>query len=426
MTAVRSTASTIPEAALSALIKTESTSGTSGGHLRRSSTVSSLTSHNSSSQLFGTHIGPTTEIEPLLLNLSTSGSPPHPLDNYQSRGGTTFLVDKPAHDRSRAAHAAALAHVESLVGHEGPHLLWLYLDLIQPNFPIIEQGFFADYEADKKANIDPTLLAAIFAVTVPWLESDTTTLPLRPLPDSAAVDDAAFVLFADALHQPTLSTLQAGLLLMQRPHIDSKVLNSQLVGAAHELGLQLDCAGWERLRPGERGLRKRLAWALYMQDKWCSLIHGRPSAIYDSNWTVQALADEAAAHAEDDGDFEPGAYRPSATSIGGGAVDGGVPPDELAERYALGREIFRQMVRLTQILTTVLDTFYTLRAMQDVAAAGSEGTRLILDRAKPVQIRLKEWFGGLPPKLKMDAAMAGRPASTGSSCQPLIGVLRSP
>ena len=292
---------------------------------------------------------------------------------------------------------------------------------MQPHFPIVEQGFFADYEAGRRAHIDPTLLAAIFAVTAPWLEPDPTSP--RPLPDPAALDHAAFALFADALAHPRLSTVQAGLLLMQRPHIDAKVLNAQLVAAAHELGLPVDCARWQPRRPGEAGLRRRLAWALYMQDKWCALIHGRPSAIHASHWTVRPLgetdnnagggegADGGAADA--DADFEPGAYVPSAAAIGGGAVGGGATVDELERRYALGREIFRQMVRLTQVLATVLDTFYTLRAMQEVADAGSEGTRLILDRAKPVQIRLKEWFGGLPPELKMDAAMTGRPASTG-------------
>ena len=61
----------------------------------------------------------------------------------------------------------------------------------------------------------------------------------------------------------------------------------------------------------------------------------------------------------------------------------------------------------------MLDTFYTLQAMQDVDLAGVNGTRLILERAKPVQIRLKEWFTHLPTSLKMDDSLSGRPSSTG-------------
>lgn len=42
----------------------------------------------------------------------------------------------------------------------------------------------------------------------------------------------------------------------------------------------------------ERGLRKRLAWALYMEDQWCSLVHGRPSLISKAHWAVRDLIEE--------------------------------------------------------------------------------------------------------------------------------------
>ena len=184
---------------------------------------------------------------------------------------------------------------------------------------------------------------------------------------------------------------------MQRPNVDSKTLNSQLVTAAYELGLHLDCTCWT-LPASDKGLRKRLAWALFMQDKWCALIHGRPSAIVQSNWAVRTLTDD---------DFDDKTTVPEAPHI----------PDEELER---GRELFKHMASLTEILSTLLDTFYTLQAMQEVDDAGPSGTRLILERAKPVQIRLKAWFAGLPNSLKMDNTMTGKPSSTGNPFPPSL------
>ena len=69
---------------------------------------------------------------------------------------------------------------------------------------------------------------------------------------------------ADAMFRPKLSTIQAGLILSQRPEGDQWAPTAQLVAVGQELGLHLDCSHW-KIPPWERGLRKRLAWALYMQ-----------------------------------------------------------------------------------------------------------------------------------------------------------------
>jgi hypothetical protein len=61
-------------------------------------------------------------------------------------------------------------------------------------------------------------------------------------------------------------------------------------------------------------------------------------------------------------------------------------------------------VALTAILADILDTFYTLRAVEQFNAAGNNQTRHILEKAKPVQIRLKDWFARLPTELKMDSS----------------------
>lgn len=72
-----------------------------------------------------------------------------------------------------------------------------------------------------------------------------------------------------------------------------------------------------------------------------------------------------------------------------------------------GRVLFGQMVRLTQILAEILETFYTLQASQTIANAGVQGTQLVLSLAKPIQLKLKEWYSGLPAVVRMDSSFHG-------------------
>ena len=344
----------------------------------------------SRSEHYGTHIGPTTEFEPMLLDLAALNGNVGPNDVYRKADArTAFFSDRGTNtEGTTGMNSIASRTLERLVGAHGTSLLRRYLTTIHPNLPIVQQDVFSEHGGGKRISVDPTLLAAIYALATPLLAQENSRIA-SPFPDASQVEGLALRLFGDSICNPTLSTVQAGLLLMQRPNIDSKTLNTQLVAIAHELGLHLDCSSW-LLSPAEKGLRKRLAWTLYMQDKWCSLVHGRPSTIFPNNWAVQGLVDE---------DFD------ESDGISNAAVS--------VVELDRGRALMKKMVSLTEILSTVLDTFFTLRAMQEVDDAGPGGTRLILERAKPVQIRLKDWFSKLPLDLKMDNATTGKPSSTG-------------
>jgi hypothetical protein len=73
------------------------------------------------------------------------------------------------------------------------------------------------------------------------------------------------------------------------------------------------------------------------------------------------------------------------------------------------------MIILSQILAEVLDTFYTLQAMATVTAAGAQGTHLVLQLAKPVQLKLKDWFAALPTCLRMDSSTTSSSSSPNST-----------
>lgn len=345
----------------------------------------------SNPQHYGTHIGYTTELEPILFDISQATGLLSLENRYKKPDErNAFLLQDRDHDICGEKIPNIIGQIEELVGAAGPSLIKNFRTTINRYFPIVDEPFFYAYERRQRQNLDPTLLASVYIIAATAL-GDGIQASVKSILDVDQLEELAFRLFEDSLSKPTLSTVQAGLLLIQSSNCDSNVLNAQLVGIAHELGLHLDCSSW-KLADDETFLRKRLAWALFMQDKWCSLIHGRPSLITKAHWAVQQLS-------ETEFPVDSDASR----SDGSGA-------DE-AKR---GQELFTQLVDLTEILATVLDTFYTLQAMTEVDKAGENGTRLILERAKPVQIRLKEWFTHLPLSLKMDNNSSGKPSSTGS------------
>ena len=329
----------------------------------------------------GIYVGQTTEVEPSLLFLSTESNA-FSFSEYEKRGTSSFLIDHGAVERSIALQPAVVQNLENEIGPYGLKLVDIYSENIHPTFPVLAQSFLVNYYSGHLEALDASVLAAVYAISSQWLTPEDLTL--QALPNVTKLDDLAFALFSKSLQVPSIGTIQAGLLLMQRPAVDLRSLNSQIVNAAYELGLHLDCSSWE-ISPEEKGLRKRLAWALYMQDKWCSLIFGRPSLISDDNWIVKDL---------DTNDFEQ-------TMV--------ASKDEDEPRHSL----FQQLIVLTKILSSILDIFYTVKAMKQVEDSGNNGTSLILERAKPVQIKLREWFGKLPPELKLDTVVDGKPSAIG-------------
>lgn len=339
-------------------------------------------------QHYGTHIGYTTELEPILFDIYKAAGKTTQETGYQKPDPrNAFLVKKSEDDMQEDAESEALTLIESLIGAHGAFMIQSFREGANRSFPVVEQPFFHAYIERQSVHIEPGLLAAMYTVAASSPIYNFPTAAQLDI-DLAQLEEIAFRWFENSLQKPTLATIQTGILLMQRPSVDTRTLNSQLVSAAYELGLNLDCTPWA-LTDTERSLRKRLAWALYMQDKWCALVHGRPSLIPSTHWAVQDLAEH---------DF---------------LVDYQGLQDAAKEETKRGRELFAQFVSLTEILSTILDTCYTLKAMQEVEEAGEEGTRLILNRAKPIQIRLKDWFAKLPKSLKMDSSQPSKTSSIG-------------
>ncbi|KAI1341286.1 fungal-specific transcription factor domain-containing protein [Xylariaceae sp. FL0016] len=332
---------------------------------------------------FSQYIGPTTDFEPSLINLS----PFDPQDESLLARGTlrkvsdvdTFLM-LPDYTTPGHEHASTdVDEIEAIVAPNGRKLIDIYFEVVHPGFPIIQKSVFYEKYERNVHEFSPPLLAAIYILAINWWDH-SEDLSQCQRPDIRVLERLMRSSLADAMWRPKLSTVQAGLLLSQRPEGDQWAPTAQLVAIAQELGLHLDCTHW-KIPPWEKGLRKRLAWALYMQDKWGALVHGRPSHIYSSNWIVQPLSPN---------DFPDG--------------DGEDADVEYKLEVERGRTLFIQMVYLSQVLAEILETFYTLRAMQEVTNAGPQGTHLVLSLAKPIQLKLKEWYASLNTTIRMDSS----------------------
>ena len=335
------------------------------------------------SDRYSQHIGPTTDFEPSLIDLSTFD----PQDeSLLSRGTlrkvsphTTFLMlpdhSTPGYENIEEDND----EIEAIVAPHGPALVDLYFHVIHPSFPIIQKKVFLEKYARSYREFSPAVLAAMYILAINWWDH-SEQLSGYPRPNVRELERLVRTSLADAMYRPKLSTIQAGLLLSQRPEGDQWAPTAQLVAIGQELGLHLDCSNW-MIPLWERGLRKRLAWALYMQDKWGALIHGRPSHIFATNWAVKQLTWND--FPDDEGEESEG-------------------DSNTASDHERGRLLFTEMVSLSQILAEVLETFYTLSAMDAVEKAGASGPHMVLALAKPVQLKLKEWFAALPACLKMN------------------------
>ncbi|KAK7747351.1 Fungal specific transcription factor [Cytospora paraplurivora] len=334
------------------------------------------------SDRFSQYIGPTTDFEPSLINLSTFD--PHD-ESLLSRGTLRKVSDQdtflllPDQNTPGYEHIFEdIDEIESIVAPHGRKLVDLYFRIIHPALPIIQRNVFYEKYERSPREFSPPLLAAMYILAINWWDQDDELSPL-PRPNVRQLERLVRTTLADAMYRPKLSTVQAGLLLSQRPEGDQWAPTAQLIAIAQELGLHLDCSNW-KIPLWEKGLRKRLAWGLYMQDKWGAMVHGRPSHIFASQWAVQPLGQ---------GDFPDVEWD----------------EDDADERQDIekGRTLFTQMIQLSLILSEILETFYTLQAMQNVSNAGAQGTHLVLSLAKPIQLKLKDWYAALPASIRMDS-----------------------
>ena len=289
--------------------------------------------------------------------------------------------------------------VEKLVHPHGKILVEIFFKLIHPYFPILHERVFLEKYSRSYRELTAPILASIYSLALQWWDFHPQLIGF-PKPDVVKqLNDIALKTFYEVFERPKLSIVQAGLLIL---HCRSEcpnnwVLCSEIVALSEELGLGVDCQDW-RLPRWERGLRRRLAWAVWCVDKWCALLESRHShLILGRNWMVKLLTEE---------DFpdkspiisssqrnKPASKRPL-SPIGNSSILDISPTDE---DFNNGKLLFRQMVSLSIILGEIMDTFYTIGAMKTTTKIEH-----VLKLAKPLQLKLREWYHSLPHRLSMN------------------------
>ncbi|PVH82030.1 hypothetical protein DL98DRAFT_530778 [Cadophora sp. DSE1049] len=324
-------------------------------------------------------VGATRGLEPSLLGqLSHSGKPEVQLTGGSLRrvsSSEAFLLLPDPGTQGYEEELDDLDKIEAIVRPHGKALVAMYFRIVFPSFPIVHKEVYLEKYNRSYREFSPPLLAAVYLLALQyWSYNDQLNKFTKP--DVQELEKLARKALGDTIHRPKLSTVQAGLLLLQHTDTDSAELTAQLISVAYGLGLHLDASNWN-IPDWEKGLRKRLGWGLYMQDKWSSLGSGRPALINSSNWALNAVTDaDFPERVEDE--------------------------QEGSSEVQKGRILFSHMISLSEILADLLETVFTVKTTREIANAGINGLTIVLEKVKPVQLRLKEWFTNLPDCLSME------------------------
>ncbi|KAL1652335.1 hypothetical protein SLS58_000462 [Diplodia intermedia] len=259
----------------------------------------------------------------------------------------------------------AVSDLESSGHHSSFRRFFRY---VQPYFPVLShERVVQTMDCDPDA-IPTCLLAAIYGHALPFCVFEDRLCVEVYQPPSP--DDLFQLSWQSALpqyHTPSLSIVQTLLLLVQRRPTNRHVADTpfkwtmmaELFALAQTLGLNIDPSSWS-IPPWEKRLRRRLAWAVYVQDKWLSLNFGRSSHIQMDDWDVAPLSQD---------DFG----------------DAGSTQSVLCDH-------FLHLVSLTQIVAQIQSNLFSLKATRHLSGS-LEAT---FDAAKPLRIALAEWSQAHP------------------------------
>jgi hypothetical protein len=164
---------------------------------------------------------------------------------------------------------ANLDAIENVIVPYGSELVNLYFRIVHPSFPILHKKVFLEKHGRSYRESTPTGLGAVYIMALNWW-SYSPTLSSKPKPDAKKLEKLVLDMLFDVHQRPKISDLQGGLVLFQRSDVNSWAMTGHLVAMSQNLGINLDCSNWQ-IPDWERGVRKRVAWAMFMQDKVSNL-----------------------------------------------------------------------------------------------------------------------------------------------------------
>jgi hypothetical protein len=284
------------------------------------------------------YVGVTRGLEPSLLGQISAHSKSDVVlaDGCLRRVSSTqaFIVLPDPGTQNYSDELDDLDAIEAIIKPHGKALIDMYFRIVFPSFPVLHKEVYLEKYNRSYQEFSPPLLAAVYLLALQYWSYDDH-LSKAKKPDVINLEKLARKALGDTIHRPKLSTVQAGLLLLQHTDTDSAELTSQLVSVGYGLGLHLDPSDWN-IPDWEKGLRKRLGWGLKMQDSWASLGSGRPSLINSANWALLPVNNsDFPEKIEDD--------------------------QEGSSEVEKGRILFSYMISLSEILAELLETVFTVR-----------------------------------------------------------------
>lgn len=293
-------------------------------------------------------------------------------------------------------------NVEKLVHPHGKVLISIFFKLVHPYIPILHESVFLEKYSRSYRELTAPLLASVYSLASQWWDFHPSLIGFSKPDIINELNSIAYRSFFDLVDKPKLSSVQTGLLLLQTRGENSNnwVLCSTIVALAEDLGLGVDCQDW-KLPKWERGLRRRLAWTVWMHEKWNALLEGRYSHLaLGRNWMVRPLADSdlpsESLVINNPSLLDSGIYGSTISNMS--LFDMSPTHNDFME----GNSMFKYMISLSVILSEIMNTFY------------SQGTEQItnieevLKLAKPLQLKLREWYRLLPSNLLMTNFKKGK------------------
>ncbi|KAF6812067.1 fungal specific transcription factor domain protein [Colletotrichum sojae] len=261
--------------------------------------------------------------------------------------------------------------IESMVSQDvGRRLLKLFWRYVQPYFPVLSVEHTIQEQDGDPSQLPTCLAATIYGHALPFcVFDDKLCVDVYTPPSADRLFELAWKAVLPRFHTPSLATLQTMLLLIQRRPTNRHVADTPFkwvmladtVALSQCLGLNLDPTDWS-IPLWEKRLRRRLAWAVYVQDRWLSLNFGRSSHIQECDWDVFPL------NADDFGELSGLDDEPPVTTH------------------------FLHLASLTEIVSKIQQQMFSIKATR----ALSKSLEATFEVARPLRIELAEWLQDHP------------------------------
>ncbi|CEI97156.1 hypothetical protein RMCBS344292_11293 [Rhizopus microsporus] len=242
------------------------------------------------------------------------------------------------------------------------NLIYIYFSS-DPLLPIVDKDdFMRTFEGKALHSLAPLLVYAICTFSCSLVSSDDPMFREAGLERDELyrlLNDRAAALVRRGYLLPRASTIQALVLFASHPDYTSTSHNSWIKAgmAAQDLGLHRTVNTANALESIK--IRKRLWYSVYVTDRWCSAIMGRPLAILDSECDVDLKVTDVLWPGED-------------------------------------LSIFIYFMKLSRILGEVLRRVYLTKT-----AASEYRTMAMEQTVWNLQMMLEEWYFSVPDNCKI-------------------------